>query len=302
MLHIDEDGVDQNQNQNQVPPHSPVSSLSAVSDPDLDPSHPQNLLSITQGLVRRSPSPSNTVTTPSLTSVDTVLDHKSPSPSVERVLPKLSSPPETANNLSTPHLDVKPDSASPPSSSTSVPPLLAFSPPVLDSGPLPMMESSLDEALDKLLAMSFAQNHVSSPHQQVEEQCEEEEEVQEELVLPVDRSSVRPDTFASTTITDESVDGNGDLDWADEELSMSFQDGMDGSGTPYTERPFTDGSMTPLTEASWMDESMTPSSCPGTPEAGLDLPLLQTPTMERVSASGHVGPPSPPRLLVVCLS
>lgn len=306
VLHIDEDGVDQNQNH--VPPHSPVSSLTAVSDPELDSKHPQNLLAVTQGLVRRSPSPSDAVTTPSLSSVNTVLDHKSPSPSVERVSPshtlhKPSSPPETANNVSTPHLGLKtpspiPVSASPPpSSSSSVPPLPAFSSPAVDSGPSPLslMEPSLDEALDKLLAISFAQSHMSSPHQKVEVSCQEE--VQEELILPVDRSSVRPDTFASTTITDESVDGNGDLDWADEELSMSFHDGMDGSMTPFTERPFTDGSMTPLTEVSWMDESMTPSSCPGTPEAALDLPLLQTPTMDRVSASGHVRLPSPPVLL-----
>lgn len=155
------------------------------------------------------------------------------------------------------------------------------------------MEPSLDEALDKLLAMSLAQNHASPPHQ--------EDEVQEELILPVDRSSVRPDTFASTTITDESVDGNGDLEWADEDLSLSFQDGMDGTMTPYTERPFTDGSMTPLTEASWMDESMSLSSCPGTPEAALDLPLLQTPTMDRVSASGHVRLPSPVLLRAFCV-
>lgn len=120
------------------------------------------------------------------------------------------------------------------------------------------------------------------------------QEVHEELILPADRSSVQPDTFtsATNTITDESVDGgtdgNGDLDWADEELSMSFHDGLDGTMTPYTERPYTDGSMTPLTEASWMDESMTPSSCPGSPDVALDLPLLQTPNIDRVSASGHV--------------
>lgn len=69
---------------------------------------------------------------------------------------------------------------------------------------------------------------------------------------------------------------------------MSFHDGLDGSMTPYTERLYTDGSMTPLTEASWMDESMTPSSCPGTPDGALDLPLLQPPNIDRVSASGHV--------------
>lgn len=153
-----------------------------------------------------------------------------------------------------------------------------------------MVEPSLDEALDKLLAMSFSQNHTSLPELKMEVHCQEE--VQEELILPVDRSSMRPDMFASTTITDESVDGNGDLDWADEELSVSFHE---GTMTPYTERPFTDGSMTPLTEASWMDDSVTPSSCPGTPEAALDLPLLQTPSIDRVSASGHVRLAAPAR-------
>lgn len=160
----------------------------------------------------------------------------------------------------------------------------------------PAVEPSLDEALDKLLAMSFAQNHTEPPQLQMEAQYlgGAMQEVHEELVLPMDRNSVQPDTFtsATNTITDDSVDGgtdgNGDLDWADEELSMSFHDGLDGTMTPYTERPYTDGSMTPLTEASWMDESMTPSSCPGTPDVALDLPLMQTPNMDRVSASGHV--------------
>lgn len=167
----------------------------------------------------------------------------------------------------------------------------------------PVEEPSLDEALDKLLAMSFAQNHtaahVEDPQLKVEAQClgRGMQEVHEELILPLDRNSMQPDTYASATntITDDSVDGgtdgNGDLDWADEELSMSFHDGLDGTMTPYTERPYTDGSMTPLTEASWMDESMTPSSCPGTPDVSLDLPLLQTPSIDRVSASGHVWPP-----------
>lgn len=278
VLHIHEDGLDQNPTH---VPRSPVSSLSSpASDAELDSAHPP----VSQGLVGHSPSPSNTVTTPSLTSVNTVLDHKSPSPSVD-----------SPSSVSTPHLDLEPASSTPasppPPSSSSVPPLPAFGSPSRSS-PLPLMEPSLDEALDKLLAMSFAHNHASSPPRE-EVSCQEE--VQEELILPVDRCSVRPDTFASTTITDESVDGNGDLDWADEELSMSFHEGLDGSLTPYTERPFTDGSVTPLTEASWMDESMTPSSCPGTPEAALDLPLLQTPTMDRLSASGHVRLP-PPRL------
>uniref|UniRef100_A0AAV2MT18 Paxillin n=1 Tax=Knipowitschia caucasica TaxID=637954 RepID=A0AAV2MT18_KNICA len=148
-------------------------------------------------------------------------------------------------------------------------------------------EPSLDEALDKLLAMSFTNTNTEEPQLKVEAQCLGTGMVHEELVLPTDRNSLQPDTFASTTntITDESVDGNGELDWADEDLSMSFHD---GTLTPYTERPYTDGSMTPLTEASWMDECMTPSSCPGTPDVALDLPLMHSPTIDRVSASGHL--------------
>ena len=158
----------------------------------------------------------------------------------------------------------------------------------------PMMDPSLDEALDSLLAMSFPKDTPS----ETDDRCLSGLacEVQEEPVLPTDRSSMQPDLFAAgstTTTTDGSLyggmDGHGDLEWADEELSVSLNDGLDGTITPYTERPYTDGSMTPLTEASWMDESMTPSSCPGTPDVALDLPLMQPATMERVSASGHVG-------------
>lgn len=295
-------------------------------------------------LLRNSPSPSNTTTTPSLTSVNTVLDHKSsksPSPSVEQVSPShtvpkfscapmskgsssfhdldLSFPPPPLKKTPSPlpvALSVSPPSSSPsPVSAVMAPPLLAFTSPSRQlfesapaaqrAGPLPVVEHSLDEALDKLLAMSFTQNH-STAHMEeeatlMEAQClgSGMQEVHEELILPMDRNSVQPDMFtsATNTITDGSVDGgtdgNGDLDWADEELSMSFHDGLDGTMTPYTERPYTDGSMTPLTEASWMDESMTPSSCPGTPEAALDLPLLQTPGIDRVSASGHVCLPAP---------
>uniref|UniRef100_A0A671UFL9 Paxillin n=1 Tax=Sparus aurata TaxID=8175 RepID=A0A671UFL9_SPAAU len=362
-LHIDEDGGDGGSSAShpsRLPPHSPISSLSAASDLDLDSvvdvspnmlsSQNKTLLVLSQSnLMRNSPSPSNTTTTPSLTSVNTVLDHKSsksPSPSVERISPSNTvgrfsdttskgsssfhdldlsfSPPYSSKNLTPPlsapktpsplpvSLSVSPPSAHA-SSKTSSPspvaplmvPALGSSRQMLDSAPVAQRSSplavqaepSLDEALDKLLAMSFVQNHtaahVEEPELKMEAQCLGRG-MQEELILPVDRNSVQPDTFtsATNTITDESVDGgtdgNGDLDWADEELSMSFHDGFDGTMTPYTERPYTDGSMTPLTEASWMDESMTPSSCPGTPDVALDLPLLQTPNIDRVSASGHI--------------
>ncbi|XP_051278947.1 uncharacterized protein LOC127376265 isoform X2 [Dicentrarchus labrax] len=363
-LHIDEDGGDGGvsvSHPNRLPPHSPMSSLSAASDLDLDSvidvsatmlsSQTKTLLVLSQSafsnsnLMRNSPSPSNTTTTPSLTSVNTVLDHKfskSPSPSVERVSPsntvgKFSCAPETMNKGSFHDLDFNfcspllsknltppqsaPKTPSPHPAALSISPPSAYassktsstssalSPPafacpsrqLLEPTPAlqqpPAVEPSLDEALDKLLAMSFVQNHAAEePQLQMEARClgRGMQEVHEELILPMDRNSVQPDTFtsATNTITDESVDGgtdgNGDLDWADEDLSMSFHDGLDGTMTPYTERPYTDGSMTPMTEASWMDESMTPSSCPGTPDVALDLPLMQTPNMDRVSASGHI--------------
>ncbi|KAJ8346830.1 hypothetical protein SKAU_G00282310 [Synaphobranchus kaupii] len=47
--------------------------------------------------------------------------------------------------------------------------------------------------------------------------------------------------------------------------------------------------VTPLTEASWMEDSPTPRSCPGTPVSSLDLPQHQLPSVDRTSASGHVG-------------
>ncbi|XP_039468680.1 mucin-17-like isoform X1 [Oreochromis aureus] len=50
-----------------------------------------------------------------------------------------------------------------------------------------------------------------------------------------------------------------------------------------------EGTLTPMTESSWMDECFTPSTCPGTPDATLDLPIQQPSAVERLSASGQVG-------------
>ncbi|XP_047237818.1 nuclear envelope pore membrane protein POM 121-like isoform X2 [Girardinichthys multiradiatus] len=374
-LHIDEDGKDCGSvmpHPSLLGPHSPSSSFSAASDIDLDSvidvsatmlsSQTKSLLVLCQSapsnssLLGNSPSLSN-ITTPSLTSVNTVLEHKtptSPSPSAERLSPSVSKvfcASECIGQRPACFLDHDFDFTSPPLSKSCTPPLSTPSPlsaagsasqsslhfpskPYSPSAVSPLMipspliftstsrqlsevspgvqrdtpltlqqptavEPSLDEALDKLLAMSFAQSHASHLEEQLEKMeahslDKELQEVQEELILPMDRRCIQPDTFTSTTntITEDSIDigtdGNGDLDWADEELSMSLHDGLDGTMTPFTERLYTDGSMTPLTEASWMDESMTPSSCPGTPDVALDLPLLQAPSIDRVSATGHV--------------
>lgn len=50
-----------------------------------------------------------------------------------------------------------------------------------------------------------------------------------------------------------------------------------------------EGTLTPMTESSWIDECYTPSTCPGTPDATLDLPTQQPSAVERLSASGQVG-------------
>ncbi|XP_013880420.1 mucin-5AC isoform X2 [Austrofundulus limnaeus] len=357
-LHIDEDGGDGGvlmPRRSRPTLHSPTSSLSAASDIDVDSvidgsstvlsSQTKTLLVRSQSapsnssLLGNSPSLSST-TTPSVSSVNTVLDCKSPkssSPSVERVSPsatvgKLFGAPESLSKGCFQNHDV--NFSSPPLVESFTPPLLhvaAFpsssktrSPPAVSpltvpspltltsanrelhevppaaqrDAPLamrqpPVLEPTLDDELDKLLAMSFEQGPAAA-HEEAHCHSKQLQEVLEELILPIDRSSVQPDTFtsATNTLTDNSVDGgtdgNGDLDWGDEELSVSLHDGLDGTMTPYTERLYTDGSVTPLTEASWMDECTTPSSCPGTPDVALDLPLLQTPSIDRVSATGHL--------------
>ncbi len=68
----------------------------------------------------------------------------------------------------------------------------------------------------------------------------------------------------------------------DEDRSWEEEDGI----YPDLSR---EGTLTPMTESSWMDECFTPSTCPGTPDATLDLPMQQPSAVERLSASGQVG-------------
>ncbi|XP_017212888.1 uncharacterized protein pxnb isoform X5 [Danio rerio] len=146
----------------------------------------------------------------------------------------------------------------------------------------PTYEPSLDDALDKLLAMSFSrpenETHITaSASSQLT--SEAQPEIYEESIVAADRSDIHPDTHTESEMGDglleDQSDCRSDLDWADMELKMAY------------EGP--DGSMTPMTEASWMDDSLTPSSCPGTPDAQMDLPMLHMAgTMDRISASGHI--------------
>ncbi|KAM9464995.1 uncharacterized protein ACWYII_009978 [Salvelinus alpinus] len=237
---------------------------------------------------------------PSLTSASTTLDQnplKSPSPSLDRGItpPSVTKSPSPLTDmdlsLSTP-TTTKSLSPVPFSYSKSPTPLTASKapspslvtypkappPPALTSPmisrrvlePVPAAEPSLDEALDKL------QPDITGSTR--------------DGARTGDEASTHEGTFTRDgSVISGHVDGYRELmDWADVELNMCLQDGLDGGMTPNTERPYTDGSMTPTTEASWMDESLDGSSCPGTPDASLDLPLLQHATVDRVSASGHL--------------
>lgn len=143
------------------------------------------------------------------------------------------------------------------------------------------VDHSLEDALDNLLAMNFSKPPPELSHVDPLPNPESHaEEVYEDTVMAVDRRDVRPDTQADSEMGDGLLEDQSDcrsdlLDWADIELKLPY----DG----------TDGSMTPMTEASWMDESLTPSSCPGTPDTQMDLPMLHpVGAMDRISASGHV--------------
>ncbi|XP_016528052.1 flocculation protein FLO11-like isoform X1 [Poecilia formosa] len=70
------------------------------------------------------------------------------------------------------------------------------------------------------------------------------------------------------------VPGDEDKSWEEE----------DGFYPEYSR----EGTLTPMTESSWMDECFTPSSCPGTPDATLDLPVQQPSAVDRLSASGQL--------------
>ncbi|XP_068171364.1 uncharacterized protein [Antennarius striatus] len=67
----------------------------------------------------------------------------------------------------------------------------------------------------------------------------------------------------------------------DEDRSWEEEDGL----YPDFSR---EGTLTPMTESSWIDECFTPSTCPGTPDATLDLPTQQPSAVERLSASGQL--------------
>ncbi|XP_061116317.1 histone-lysine N-methyltransferase 2D isoform X2 [Conger conger] len=178
----------------------------------------------------------------------------SPVPLIKSATPPVSTPPPAS----------KSDEPLPASSAkASTPPASPETKPKKED-PFPSTEPSLEEALDNLLAMSFTEPEkvrrppVGEPLQ----------EVREEVILAADRSQLLPDMHA------REEDKRDLMDWFDLEMKMS-DDGRDGA-------------ITPLTEASWMEGSLTPTSCPGSPDVQMDLPLSQPSAVERISASGHI--------------
>ncbi|KAG1968738.1 histone-lysine N-methyltransferase 2D isoform X1 [Pimephales promelas] len=190
-------------------------------------------------------------------------------------LPKAVSPPlflSSSPALAAPKSPSPKPSPGPPEPAVSLKPL---PPSRLET---PTYEPSLDDALDKLLAMSF-----SRPENEITTSAAccvgTQPEVYEETIVAADRGDSHLYTHTESEMGDgileDQSDCRSDIDWADMELKMAY------------EGP--DGSMTPMTEASWMDDSLTPSSCPGTPDGQMDLPMLQMAgTMDRISASGHI--------------
>ncbi|KAM9476204.1 uncharacterized protein pxnb isoform 2-T2 [Clarias gariepinus] len=149
-------------------------------------------------------------------------------------------------------------------------------PPIWDA---PALEPSFDP-LDNLLTINFSksQTEVQNVAASVcKMNSTENLDVFENTLVAVDRSVVQPDMHTESEagdglFEDQSYCRSKLLDWADMELKLAL-DGADGS----------------MTEASWMDDSLTPSSCPGTPDAQTNLPLLHSvSTTDRISASGHI--------------
>lgn len=147
----------------------------------------------------------------------------------------------------------------------------------------PALETSLDDALDNLLTMNLSKPEPESQNGATsvcKMSSAEHPQVFQGTLVAMDHRVMQLDMHSESAAGDGLLEDQCDcrselLDWADMELKLSY----DGA----------DGSMTPMTEASWMDDSLTPSSCPGTPDAQMDLPTLHPVcTMDRISASGHV--------------
>ncbi|XP_023844230.1 uncharacterized protein [Salvelinus sp. IW2-2015] len=116
----------------------------------------------------------------------------------------------------------------------------------------PCREPLLKDTLDRLLSFDF-----SLPEREVEHAKETHQDKEELYAMAGDKERT----------------------WEDKEsINPRHSTSLDGR----------ERTMTPLNKASWMDDCLTPSTCPGTPETTLDLPLNQPSAVERLSTSGQV--------------
>ncbi|XP_071235882.1 uncharacterized protein [Salvelinus alpinus] len=116
----------------------------------------------------------------------------------------------------------------------------------------PCREPLLKDTLDRLLSFDF-----TLPEGEVEHAKETHQDKEELYAMAGDKERT----------------------WEDKEsINPRHSTSLDGR----------EGTMTPLNKASWMDDCLTPSTCPGTPETTLDLPLNQPSAVERLSTSGQL--------------
>ncbi|XP_029115205.1 flocculation protein FLO11 isoform X1 [Scleropages formosus] len=244
----------------------PVSSTTSSAAPAVPPVSDSAARSPAPSLISSSTSPPRLGQSPALQS--SASSSKVSSPVCGPAAPSCAPPSPAATKSSTP------------------PPIPTFTlPPGPAPAPTPEGRSeSLEDALDKLLAMSFS--GLESPAEPMVR--EPLQEVSEAPVLVVNRMDAQPDTYAGTgraagwlremtaASASEKEIGQSDVsDWA-EPWARGLCEGLDGTASP-------------VTESSWTDDSPVSSPCPpGTPDAQLDLPRLQPSAVERVSASGHI--------------
>ncbi|KAL4660361.1 hypothetical protein GN956_G465 [Arapaima gigas] len=182
------------------------------------------------------------------------------------------------NSISTPATTSCPPPPLPAVKSSTPPPIPTFK---LIPEPAPEGKGeSLEDALDKLLAMSFS--GLECPAESTSQEILQE--VCEAAVLAIDRKEVQPDIY---TAPSQRPEQQRDMIAAAEVRRCDVSEWADQWASEPCEGP--DGTVSPITEASWTDDSPLSSPCPpGTPDAQLDLPLLQPSAVERVSASGHI--------------
>ncbi|XP_041638713.1 flocculation protein FLO11-like isoform X2 [Cheilinus undulatus] len=260
---------------------------SPVTVPRLSSPVPQSASPVTV------PTISSSLTIPQSASPETVPKCASP-----MSIPRLSSPvPKTASPVTIPNitsLETLPKTSSPEKSSKSVSPVVL--PRLSSPVPSTKTETTAPKSPVPVIKKYYTVPATSSPR-----------------ASPVSPTVV-PSKSLSPSLTEKHVGDILDLTWPCREPLLD--DALDKLLAPESTRPSDnqpsasimlgvedriweeedgiypelsrEGTLTPMTESSWMDECFTPSTCPGTPDATLDLPTQQPSAVERLSASGQL--------------